>query len=123
FSYTNDASLLLPSHVTTGNYMVLSRASMLNEIDQGFGAQQSGSPGFFTVVGVEETPVEVVVNVRGNVEAGSGVSAMSPGGSGTYTLNQGDVLQIVGQVPTTCTPGDSETYMGTTATYCNTGES
>ena len=121
FSFTNDASLLLPTHVLTGNYMVLSRAAMLNQITQ-FGAPQTlGSPGYFAVIGVEETPVDVSVMLRANIRGGSGVSPAGPGSSNTYTLNQGDVLQIVSEIPTTCTPGSTDMEMGATIDYCNVG--
>ena len=33
FSYSNDASLLLPTHVLTGDYIVVSRATMLQRIE------------------------------------------------------------------------------------------
>lgn len=129
FSFTNDASLLLPTHTLTGNYMVLSRPSMLTQITEDglFGPQTSliGSPGFFAVVGASATPVTVDITFRGRVAAGTtgGVRAFNPGESGSFTLNQGDVLQIVGQLPTTCSPGFTESVLGGAATidYCNVG--
>ena len=121
FSFTNDASLLLPTHVLTGNYMALSRPAMLTEVSSFGPPQQLGSPGFFAVIGVEETPVDVALNLRANVRGGSGVTAGGPGTAVTYTLNQGDVLQIVSEVPTSCTPGSSDMYMGQRNDYCTVG--
>lgn len=115
FSFSNDASLLLPSHVLTGNYIVLSRPTL--SLDQGFGP--SSSPGFFTVVGASPTAVTVSIQFRGRVVASAdgAVSSYAPGSSGTFTLNQGDVLQIVGAAPSSCTPAGSESGV----TYCNVG--
>lgn len=122
FSYTNDASLLLPTHVLTGNYMVLSRPAMLNELPGLFGPELAGSPGYFAVIGVDEAPVTVGINFTAHVAAGGGVSSYAPGGMDTFTLDQGDVLQIVSGMPTRCTPGGSDTPSpGTTVTYCTVG--
>lgn len=126
FSFTNDASLLLPTHVMTGNYIAMSRRAMLNEITQMgiFGPMTStiGAPGFITIVGVSPTPVTVTVSYRGRVSGGPGVTA---GGSGTmamYTLNQGDVLQLVGELPTSCTVGATDMVMTTRVDYCTVSD-
>ncbi|MEQ9076535.1 MAG: IgGFc-binding protein [Sandaracinaceae bacterium] len=105
FSFSNDASLLLPTHVMTGNYTVLSWPALMLRRD----GMESTSPGFATIVGVSETPVQVTVQFRGDVVAGPGVTAQGTGSSATYTLNQGDVLQLVGGAPSSCTVGDSDT--------------
>ncbi len=129
FSFTNDASLLLPTHVLTGNYMVLGRPSMLTEVEQPdplTGRPERsliGSPGYFTVVGASETPVTVTINFRGRARAGTGVRAFGPGESGTFTLNRGDVLQVVGELPTSCTPGATDSFPDAEVTlrYCTVG--
>jgi len=123
FSFSNDASLLLPAHVMTGNYIAMSRPTMLNQITQDgiFGPMTSlsGSPGYITIVGVSESPVTVNVQYRGRVVGGSGVTAAGPGSTGSFTLNQGDVVQLVGEVPTTCpTVGDTESVGAATIEYC-----
>ncbi|MEC7520515.1 MAG: IgGFc-binding protein [Myxococcota bacterium] len=129
YSFSNDASLLLPAHVMTGNYTILSRPTLMLRQD----GSESSSPGFATIVGVSETPVQVTVQFRGDVVAGPGVSAQGTGSSATYTLNQGDVLQLVGGAPSSCTVGDSETleipspipfFPPTTVTidYCTVGD-
>lgn len=114
-SFSNDASLLLPTHVLTGNYIVLSRPTMMN--DDGLGA--TSSPGFFAVVGVSSTPVTVDISFRGRVRtsADGQVSRFAPGEMGTFTLNQGDDLQIVGGAPPTCIAGSVEGGV----TYGNVG--
>lgn len=114
FSYSNDASLLLPTHVMTGNYIVMSRPTL--QLQRGGGT--SASPGFFAVVGASETPVTVDIQFSANTLAGDGVSAQTPGSSATFTLNQGDVLQVLSGTPSSCTPGTSESGI----TYCLVGE-
>ncbi|MCB9591640.1 MAG: IgGFc-binding protein [Sandaracinaceae bacterium] len=126
FSFSNDASLLLPAHVMTGNYIALSRPSLMNQITQDgiFGptTSTSGSPGFITIVGVDPSPVTVTVQYRGRVVAGSGVSAGGTGSTGTFTLNQGDVVQLVGDIPPSCTPGFTDSVTGATVDYCTVSD-
>lgn len=114
FSHSNDASLLLPTHVLTGNYIVMARPTLQ--------LQRSGtlltSPGFFTVVGVSETPVTVNIQFNAHTLAGDGVSAQRQGTSASYTLNQGDVLQVLSDSPSSCTRGRSESG----STFCIVGD-
>ena len=81
FTYTNDASLLLPTNTWTGNYMVVARNDW------------SGYPGLYAVVAKEDdTQVTLLPSATGgSVTAGAGVAA---NGTGTVTLNEGDVLQV-----------------------------
>ena len=84
FSYSNDASLLLPSTALTGNYRVTGFHS-------NYGQGQTMS-----ITGLTDgTTVTVKMSSIGSVLAGSGVAAISAGGTGTYTINQGDVLQLI----------------------------
>jgi hypothetical protein len=77
YSYTNDASLVLPKHVLTGSYMITTRPTFWNT-----------SPGFFAIIGTgNNTQVEVTYN--GHVWNGP-----NRGSTQTYTLHDGDVLQI-----------------------------
>lgn len=95
YSYTNDASLLLPTHVLTGNYMAITHQSWLR-----FGGQ-------LAIVGVSATPTTVRVNLRTSIRGGTGVSASGPG-TVTYTLHRGDVVQLISAGPSagTCGPED-----------------
>jgi len=80
-TYTNDASLLLPTNTWTGNYVVAARNTW------------SGYPGIYAVV-AKEDDTEVTLSpsaTGGTVVAGAGVSAT---GTGTITLDEGDVLQV-----------------------------
>jgi hypothetical protein len=121
FSHTNDASLLLPRHVLSNNYIVMAR--------QTFGVDTSGFgmfsfiPGFFAVVGTEAN-TQVTVQYSANTTAGTGVNAATPGSSQTYTLNVGDVLQVVSGMPGSCsgtTSSDDCNGIGGTCSYCDMG--
>ena len=84
FSYSNDASLLLPTNVASGDYGILAWPS--------FGA----TPGFMTVVATaKNTHVTVFPSGRVQGVPGAGPQYMSRGDSYTYTLaNAGDVLEM-----------------------------
>ena len=83
YSYSNDASLLLPSNVATGDYGVVGWPS--------FGA----TPGFFTVTATEDN-TKVTVYPAGQTQGvpDAGPPVMVRGDSYTYSLNQGDVLEM-----------------------------
>lgn len=113
YSYTNDASLLLPDHALEKEYLVVSRPSM--------GIKRSGqmlsSPGFLSVVATQEGTTTVTIAFTANTMAGGGgLTAYTKGQTGTFTLKQWDVLQILSQTPTDCTPVKTDT-LGTS--YCD----
>ncbi|HEY2366527.1 MAG TPA: IgGFc-binding protein, partial [Polyangiaceae bacterium] len=87
FSYTNDASLLIPVNALTGNYYVVSFPDW-NASADGYASQHL--PGLITIVGTtNSTSVQFTPGV--SVAAGAGITAT---GTSTVTLNAGDVLQI-----------------------------
>ena len=110
FSFTNDASLLLPTHVLTGNYLAITQPSNRFEITEAglFGSTTTNiqSPGFLTLVGVDEAPTSVQVTFSSPVLASSdgAVRAFNAGETGTFMLGQGDALQLLSAYPSTCTP-------------------
>ncbi len=129
YSYTNDAALLLPAHVLTGNYLVMARATSGVD-DDGMGLVMS--PGFVTVVaGQDDTHVEVQTScyVQAGFTATEPIAALSPGDVGVFTLKAGDALQLLSGVPdpATCMGGTLVTddcngwdnY--TTCDYCDQG--
>ena len=115
-SYTNDASLLLPSTALTGEYIALARPSMHQRVqvrdpstgelipDPETGApftQWIASPGYVAITGADAGPVTVTVTFAGDVVASrdGSVSAQTAGSTATYTLSPGDVLQLVTAKP------------------------
>lgn len=85
FSYSNDASLLLPTHVWGRETRVIARNTFKN------------MPGSYTVVARRDgTAVEVTPSSTGGVVIpGGGVSA---GGTGVVALDEGDVLVVISGV-------------------------
>ena len=83
FSYSNDASLLLPANVATGDYGMVGWPS--------FGA----TPGFLAVTATVDN-THVTVFPAGNMQGvpNNGPVAMVRGNSYTYTLDTGDVLEL-----------------------------
>ncbi len=77
YSYTNDASLVLPVHVLTENYMVTTRPTFWETM-----------PGFFAIIGTGNNTT-VRVDYAGHARNGPNM-----GTSATYTLDEGDVLQV-----------------------------
>lgn len=88
FSFSNDASLLLPSTSLTGNYRLAGASAWDNQ----------GQPFMPTYAAITATQpgTTVELHAAGVVVAGGGLPALQPGQSATMTLNAGDVLQVVG---------------------------
>src|SRR6185503_2128202 len=84
YSFTNDATLLLPSHVLTPNYVVT-------------GMGQAGLNGLLTITATAPgtTSVDVVVPPGATLFAGGAISAGKPGDHVDLTLAQGDVAELV----------------------------
>ncbi len=81
-SYSNDASLLLPSTALTATYRVM-----------GF---RRGTP-FLTITGFEpDTKVTVTLAKSAQTVAGTNVAAGTPGGTVELLLGRGDVAQLMG---------------------------
>jgi hypothetical protein len=87
FSFTNDASLLLPSTAMTGNYRVTG--------EHGWGDAMEGS--YFVVTATQDsTDVTVTLSATANVIPGVGIARTAAGGTLSFGLNAGDVVEIVG---------------------------
>lgn len=81
YSYTNDASMLLPEHVLGDEYMIGSWPTF-----------ERAYPGFAAVVAVEDG---TEVTIRSRTRTADGViSALGPGEEATVTLDRGDVFQL-----------------------------
>lgn len=81
FTYTNDASLLMPTNVWGLDTVAIARNTL------------NGLPGIYEVVArYDNTKVTVVPSATGGIiNAGGGIAA---NGTGMVTLNEGDVLQV-----------------------------
>lgn len=102
YSRSNDASLLLPVHALTGNYLAVGWPSqsfqLLGEM------RRRIAPAFVSMIAVEEGITEVEVRspaLIASTEPGM-PPAISPGGARTYELRLGDVLQLEVPVATAC---------------------
>jgi hypothetical protein len=87
FSFSNDASLLLPSTAMTGNYRITAMRG------------QGPMGGYFTVTATApDTDVTVALSRAGAVLAGAGIAATNGGGTLKFKLaNAGDVAQVLSQ--------------------------
>ena len=82
-SYTNDASLLLPTNAWTGTYRVASRHHFFSSV------------GFYAVTAsADNTTVTVAAGPTGGLVK-AGVTGIATNGNGQVVLNAGDVFEIV----------------------------
>lgn len=103
YSYTNDASLLLPSTAMTGSYRIMgSYGFSRHPIQEGTTTPdtsqplQPGAATYFVVTATSDgTTVTVKLGPKGKVVAGTGVAATPAGGLLTLQLNAGDVAEVV----------------------------
>jgi hypothetical protein len=86
-SWSNDASLLLPTTAMTGNYRVTGHG--------GWGAANMGAYMALTATR-DGTTVSIHVSSGGQIIAGSGIAATSAGGTLTLSMNAGDVAELFG---------------------------
>jgi hypothetical protein len=82
FSYSNDASLLLPTNAWTGEYVVPSWQAW------------NSMPGILAVTASEDGTA-VTVTTRANTMGGNGAPSFVAGTPQMVMLNQGDVLQLM----------------------------
>jgi hypothetical protein len=90
FSFSNDASLLLPATAMTGNYRITGQAGWP------FPDGSGGIGAYFAITATQDnTTVNVYVGKQGNIIAGGGIPAVGANGKTTFTLNKGDVAELV----------------------------
>lgn len=101
YSFTNDASLLLPVHTLTGRYMALTRPSLTVDLVEGGVLSE---PGFVTIAAVADgtTEVELLLSTAVAPTADGVFAGGEAADSVTVTLSRGDVLQVVPRSPTGC---------------------
>lgn len=87
YTYTNDASLLLPSTAMTGSYRMAGR--------HGYHHFTTSYPEFMTITATQDgTRVSVYVSPTGTIEAGGGIPQVAGGGTTELEMNAGDVAQL-----------------------------
>ncbi|MCS6857520.1 MAG: IgGFc-binding protein [Sandaracinaceae bacterium] len=118
-SYTNDSSLLLPITSLDRYYFVVSRPTLLVRK----GDRVLGSPGFVVVINVEAKANRVIFRSRARTapSADGRFPALMPGESFEFTLQGGEVIQILSAVPEDCPlPWEAEKHSNEIA-YCPLG--
>ncbi|MBI5489796.1 MAG: IgGFc-binding protein [Deltaproteobacteria bacterium] len=106
FSYTNDATLLLPSHVLTGDYVGLTYVpfSRATGTTGTFPTPPTfmSYPDYIAVVGIAPEPTDVEIEVTGFTarEATGRFDDTDPWGTIRFTLQRGEVVHVAaGGVP------------------------
>jgi len=104
FSYSNDASLLLPSTAMTGHYRVMGQKGWSSS-----GIAVMG-PSFSITAVADGTTVTVKTSATSQVLAGTGIPSQNGAGTFNISLNHGDVAEVVGQT------GDQDDFSGSLVT-------
>ncbi len=87
--FSNDASLLLPSHVLGDRYLIMTREQTFDRLR-----------GYLTVIGIDEEPTTVRVTVTAPTQPGvGGIPALMPGDTFETTLHAFEVLNIETHAP------------------------
>jgi hypothetical protein len=122
YSYSNDASILLPTTALRDDYFALSYPTLHKQISDGTpeGAWEN-TPGFVTVTATVDGTAVTVASTS-HVRAGPGLDAFGPGASPTYKLDRGDVLLLAsGSPPNEPTPSFGKPCVGDGLLLCPTG--
>jgi len=92
FSYTNDASLLLPSTAQTKAYRVMGPPRWKDPDNNDF-----ETPPYFAVTGLSDnTSVTVKLAPGASIAGGGGIANTPAGGTAQFAVNQGDVVEVIG---------------------------
>lgn len=123
YSYTNDASLLLPVHSLTGDYLVMARATLFHRIEPHSGDLEpwfAEGPGFVAIVGVEDAPTEVRITSSAHTLASKDgeIPALAPGDAHTLQIEKGEVIQILSAVPDACLGEPEDSGPAGLRTFC-----
>ena len=108
FSYTNDATLLLPTHVLTGDYVAVTYLPFTRGTGTGaFPPDFMKFANYLAIVGVTPEPADVSVTVAGYsaVEAQGRFQAAAPGETISFQLARGEVAHVASAPPPNCKEG------------------
>ncbi|MEZ4310563.1 MAG: IgGFc-binding protein [Polyangiaceae bacterium] len=100
YSYTNDASLLLPTTALRDDYFVMSAGTL--HLDTGvllIGLSNWVNLSGSTTITATQDGTTVTVSSSAYTKAGSGVPALAPGAQSSFSMNAGDVLMLVSAKP------------------------
>jgi len=94
FSFSNDASLLLPSTAMTSTYRVASSNGW--EVTDPYTSQLTPyMPAYVTITATKDG-TQVDFKTTSKILGGGGISAANPGDTISFSMNAGDVMQLVG---------------------------
>ena len=88
--FSNDASLLLPSHVVGEDYLVMTREQSFDRLR-----------GYVTILGISDEPTTVTVTVTAPTQSGpiGDIPELNPGDTYEVTLSAFDVLSLQTRAP------------------------
>ena len=103
YSYSNDASLLLPTTALTGTYRIMGSTGFSRHPANPFTGEldttqpvQALAPAFFAVTATADgTNVTVKLGSKARVVAGGSIKAADANGDISFTMDAGDVAEIV----------------------------
>ena len=102
YSFSNDASLLLPSTAMTGNYRVTGMSGWTDE------TAHAVTNSYFAITATADgTHVKVKVGSKGKVLAGTGIAATAAGDTLELDLDAGDVVELACEPGAQCDPSGS----------------
>jgi len=113
YSYSNDASLLLPTTALTGTYRIMGSRGFSRHMDPTTGEigpsypLQALAPTYFAVTGTQDgTTVTVTLGPQGRVIGDVDIATTAANGTLTFTLDAGDVAEVVSA------PGEAGDFSG-----------
>ncbi len=92
YSYSNDASLLLPAHILGTSHVVVTTEHIAIANNANSSPVGSGN-GHLTIVATQDA-TQVTIRSSARTLAGGGITAMQKGEQRTFTMNSYDVLQL-----------------------------
>jgi hypothetical protein len=123
-SFTNDASLLLPSNTMSREYVAASSPTMVLGSSNGLlPPQYQNTPG---LISITATQADTTVTVAGGGAAprGPGVKGMKQGEKQTFKMSRGDVLQLLSAKADPASPNGCKQVPSSTGTrlLCPVGQ-
>lgn len=108
YSYSNDASLLLPAHILGTSYVGLTMEHEIVRDGSNSGAPQNFGNGSLVIVAPQDgTTVTVKTSAKTLAAADSSVPALSAGQTSTFTLAAYEVLQLSSDLPANVVSGST----------------